>query len=92
MRLQSVAPETNVRQLDSATVPLFPAKPNIPLRLLLGSFLGVLLAIGAALAMEMWRPRVRTAQGTAGIAGVPVLAAVNLSKSRAGALLGGTAQ
>lgn len=92
MRLQSVAPETNVRQLDSATAPVFPAKPNVPLRFLLGSLLGVLLAIGAALAMEIWRPRVRTAQGTTNITGVPVLAAINLSRSRAGALLGGTAQ
>lgn len=91
MRLQSVAPETNVRQLDSATPPLLPSKPNVPLRLLLGAVLGVLLATGAALALEIWRPRVRTASGISNISGVPVLAAVDLSNSRAGTLLAGVA-
>ena len=92
MRLQSVAPETNVRQLDTATAPVLPAQPNVPLRLFLGVLLGLLLATGAALALEIWRPRVRTVKGTAGITGVPVLATVNLSDSRAGALLAGATQ
>ena len=87
MRLQSVAPETNVHQLDLATAPLLPSTPNIPLRLLLGTTLGILLAAGAALALEFWRPRARTANGVAGVSGVPVLAAVNFSSSRVGALL-----
>ncbi|WP_126174437.1 GNVR domain-containing protein [Altericroceibacterium xinjiangense] len=92
MRLQSIAPEADVRQLDTATPPLLPSSPNVPLRLLLGAVLGVLLAAGAALGLEVWRPRVRTADGVAGISGVPVLAAVDLSSSRAGALLTGAAR
>lgn len=87
MRLQSVAPETNVRQLDSATPPLLPFSPNVPLRMLLGLVLGVFLAISVGLGLELWRPRVRTANGAEGISGVPVLATVDLSSSRAGALL-----
>lgn len=87
MRLQSVAPETNVRQLDFATPPLFPASPNVPLRVLLGSVLGALLAAGVGLGLELWRPRVRTTSGVAGVSGVPVLATVDLSNSKAGALL-----
>lgn len=87
MRLQSVAPETNVRQLDFATPPLLPSSPNVPLRLLLGTVLGVLLASGVGLALELWRPRVRTTSGVTGMIGVPVLATVNLSNSKAGTLL-----
>jgi chain length determinant protein EpsF len=87
MRLQSVAPDTNVRQLDSATPPLLPSSPNVPTRLMLGAVLGVLLAVGVALGLELWRPRVRTADGIAGITGLPVLAAVDLSDSRASTLL-----
>lgn len=87
MRLQSVAPETNVRQLDFATPPLLPSSPNVPLRVLLGSVLGALLAAGAGLGLELWRPRVRTSSGLLGITGVPVLATIDLSGSRAGALL-----
>jgi len=87
MRLQSVAPETNVRQLDAATPPLLPSSPNVPIRLMLGAVLGVLLAIGVALGLEVRRPRVRTADGIAGISGLPVLAAVDLSDSRASTLL-----
>lgn len=87
MRLQSVAPETNVRQLDFATPPLLPASPNVPLRILLGSVLGVLLAAGIGLGLELWRPRVRTTSGVVGMSGVPVLATVDLSGSRASALL-----
>lgn len=87
MRLQSVAPDTNVRQLDSATVPLFPSSPNVAIRLLLGAVLGSLLAVGIAVGLEIWRPRVRTADGVAGITGLPVLAAVDLSASRASMLL-----
>ncbi|WP_246382295.1 GNVR domain-containing protein [Novosphingobium chloroacetimidivorans] len=91
MRLQSVAPDTNVRQLDSATPPLLPSSPNVPLRLLLGAMLGALLAVGVGLGLELWRPRVRTADGIAGITGLPVLAAVDLSGSRASAFLAETA-
>lgn len=90
MRLQSVQPATNVHQLDSATPPLLPAQPNVPIRLLLGTILGVLLAIGAGIALETFRPRVRTSQGLAGITGVPVLAAVRLSDLRAGSMLLGS--
>ena len=87
MRLQSVAPDTEVRQLDTATPPLLPASPNVPLRLLLGVVLGVLLAVGLALGLEVWRPRVRTADGIVGVTGLPVLAAVDLSSSRVSTLL-----
>lgn len=87
MRLQSEAPATNVRQLDIATPPLFPSKPNIAFRLFLGVLLGVLLGVGVAAMLELIRPRVRTAAGLSGLANVPMIARVDFDQSRVGELL-----
>ncbi|WP_156680254.1 GNVR domain-containing protein [Sphingomonas profundi] len=87
MRLQSAAPTTNVRQLDTATPPLFPATPNMPLRFLLGTVLGLLLAIGTAVLLELLRPRVRTAAGIQALGGVPVVARIDFQQSRVAGLL-----
>ena len=92
MRLQSVQPETNVHQLDVAAPPLMPAQPNVAIRLLLGGLIGAMLAIGAAIGLESFRPRIRTARSVAGITSAPVLAALDFSGSRAGTLLIGSAR
>ncbi|WP_330219038.1 GNVR domain-containing protein, partial [Sphingomonas sp. Leaf30] len=89
MRLQSEAPSTNVVQLDVAQPPMFPSSPNVPMRLALGLVLGGMLAAGTALALELWRPRVRTSSGAATAMGVPVLGSVSFSQSRVASLLGG---
>jgi succinoglycan biosynthesis transport protein ExoP len=88
MRLQSEVPSTNVRQLDTATPPLLPAQPNVPLRILLGVVLGTLLAMGVGTALELWRPRVRTASGLVNSVGLPVLVRIDFTQSQAGRLLG----
>ncbi len=87
MRLQSEAPTSNARQLDYATAPTFPAKPNVPIRVLLSILLGALLAVGTAAALEWWRPRVRTAAGLAANAGLPVLARIAFDRSRVTSVL-----
>lgn len=92
MRLQAVAPETNARQLDQATPPLLPAQPNVPVRLVLGALLAAMLAVGVGILLELRRPLVRTRAGAAGIAGVPLLAAVNFDKSQIGQLYLGAAK
>ncbi len=89
MRLQSEAPSTNVVQLDVAQPPMFPSSPNVPMRLALGLVLGGMLAAGTALALELWRPRVRTSRGAATAIGAPVLASVSFSQSRVALPLGG---
>lgn len=91
MRLQALAPTTNARQLDVARPPALPANPNVPLRVLLGLTLGLLLAVGAAVAMETLRPRVRTASGVVLASGAPVLAEVNIGRSRIGPMLAAAA-
>lgn len=87
MRLQALAPTTNARQLDVARPPTLPSDPNVPLRALLGVTLGLLLAVGAAVGLETLRPRVRTASGVAAASGAPVLATVNIKRSRIAPIL-----
>lgn len=87
MRLQALAPATNARQLDVASPPLLPSEPNVPLRVLLGTILGLLLAGGAAIAIEIWRPRTRTEAGVEAASGAPVLAAINFRQSRVAPML-----
>jgi succinoglycan biosynthesis transport protein ExoP len=82
MRLQSEAPTTNVTQLDKAVAPSFPAKPNIPLRILLSVVLGSMLAIGATLGLEIWRPLVRSESSLATWTGAPVIGHLDFSHLR----------
>ena len=87
MRLQSDTPTSNARQLDYATPPSLPAVPNVPLRALIGLILGALVAIGVGLALEWWRPRVRTNAGLYASGGFPVIAGFSLERSRIAQLL-----
>lgn len=87
MRLQALAPATNVKQLDVASPPLLPSEPNVPLRLLLGAVLGILTAVGIAIGLEAWRPRTRTAAGILAASKAPVLASIKFKQSSIGALL-----
>jgi succinoglycan biosynthesis transport protein ExoP len=82
MRLQAELPRTNVRQLDKATEPLFPSSPNIPMRAVMGLILGAILGATLAAALEWWKPRVRSRAGIAQMAGAPVLASIDLGRSR----------
>jgi chain length determinant protein EpsF len=83
MRLSSVAPSAGVRQLDVARAPLFPTEPRIMLRLLLGTVLAAMLALGLAVLLEFVRPIVRSTRALQDATGVPVVATVDFGKSRA---------
>jgi len=83
IRLQSEVPSTNARKLDDARTPLFPVSPNVPLRLLLGLVLGLLLAAGLVIFLELLKPRVRTEAGLTESTGVPVLARVDFHNTSA---------
>ncbi len=87
MRLQAVAPTTNARRLDIATPPLFPSEPKMGIRLLLGTILAALVAIGTAIALQLWRPVIHSDQGLEMASGFPVLGSINFTKSKANSWL-----
>ncbi|MBO9621731.1 MAG: exopolysaccharide biosynthesis protein [Sphingomonas sp.] len=72
--LKSQISQPNASLLDEASVPLFPAKPNLPLWLVAGIALGLLAGIAAVVLSEILRPRVRTASGLAASTEVEVIA------------------
>lgn len=71
--LKSQISQPNATMLDEATVPLLPARPNIPLFLIAGLALGMLAGVAAIVLSEILRPRVRTAGGLAAATEVEVI-------------------
>jgi polysaccharide biosynthesis transport protein len=71
--LKSQISQPNASLLDRASVPLFPAQPNLPLWLVAGVALGLLAAVAAVVLGELLRPRVRTANGLAHATEVEVI-------------------
>ena len=88
MRLRSALPQTNVSLLDSATPPLFPSSPNVPLRLLLGFSLGIMFGVAAALGAELLHPRARSVEGLIRLTGLPVVASLSMERPTVMQLLG----
>jgi uncharacterized protein involved in exopolysaccharide biosynthesis len=78
--LESQATQTNLAILSPAVEPLYPSSPNwrinIALSLLLGSFLGV----GVALLLEMTDQRLRTEEDIARLLALPLLASVPFAR------------
>ena len=72
--LKSQISQPNASLLDQATVPLFPARPNLPLWFVAGIALGLLAGIAAVVLSEILRPRVRTVNGLAASTEVEVIA------------------
>lgn len=58
--LESQTQQTNISILSAATEPAEPASPRVVLNTLLAVFLGMLLGVGAALAMELADRRIRS--------------------------------
>jgi succinoglycan biosynthesis transport protein ExoP len=72
--LESQATQTNVSVLTTAEPPLEPSFPKLLLNTILAVFLGSMLAIGAALTLEMVDRRVRSSDDLKEALGLPVLA------------------
>jgi chain length determinant protein EpsF len=72
--LESQSQQTNVTVLSPAIEPTEPASPKIILNTLLAVFLGTLLGVGAALAMELADRRIRSRDDIEQALGLPVLA------------------
>ena len=87
--LKSEISQVNASVLDYAAAPLLPAKPNVILWLIGGLVFGVMGGVAAALALELIRPRVRSATGLASATDLPVIADFSpVQPGRLGRLLG----
>jgi chain length determinant protein EpsF len=84
--LESLAQQTNVVQLSTATPPLEPSSPKLVINMILGVFLGAVFGIGAALTVEMRNRRVREDEDMVELLGVPLLGRVTPVRVRANAV------
>lgn len=71
--LESQATQGNIFVLGSATPPGGPSSPNVLLNTALSVVIGVLLAVGAVLALELLDRRVRAFEDLTAAVGLPVL-------------------
>lgn len=76
-KLEAQSLQTNVAVLTPAAEPLKHSKPKVFLNLLVSIFLGTLLGVSAALALELTQRRVRSTDDLAQILDVPVLVALD---------------
>jgi polysaccharide biosynthesis transport protein len=71
--LESQTTQSNVNVLSQANPPVQPSSPIVWLNALLGLFLGLLLAVGVALGLEMADRRVRSPEDVGLALGLPVI-------------------
>lgn len=74
--LESQSGQTEISVLNPATPPLKHSSPKILINIVLSLFLGGLLAVGCAIAVEMLDRRVRSADDLSQLITIPVLAAL----------------
>lgn len=67
---------TNVSLAEAPVQPQLPSRPNRPLNLFLGIFLGLVVSVGSVIAAEFFRESVQTPRELEGLTGMPVLATV----------------
>lgn len=67
---------TNVSVAEAPIQPQLPVRPNRPLNLILGVFLGTLLSVGSVVIAEFMRDTVLTPRELESITGLPVLASL----------------
>jgi len=71
--LESQNTQSNVYPLTQATPPLQPSSPKTVVNIMIAVFVGLLLAIGVALLLELLDRRVRTVEDAAATLGLPIL-------------------
>lgn len=71
--LESQATQNNINLLTTALPPLEPSSPKVVLNTLLAIFIGGLLAVGAALLLEIKDRRVRNVEDVVAALGLPVI-------------------
>jgi chain length determinant protein EpsF len=81
--LESQANQTNVVQLTYAMPPVKPSSPKLLLNLLIGGLLGAMMAVAAAIGLELLQPRVRLEQDLVYLLGVPLLGKIGFVTRRA---------
>lgn len=84
--LEAQNTQSNINLLTAATPPLEPSSPKLVLNTVLAIFLGLLLALGLALLLEMMDRRVRSVDDVSGVLGLTVIGA--LPKPGARSLIG----
>ena len=85
--LESQTTQSNINLLTAASAPLEPSSPKILLNSLLAIFIGTLLAVGAALLLELNNRRVRNAEDVTaalGLAVIGILPRPNTRRPRGG--------
>ena len=75
--IESQTNQTNISVLNPATAPTDPSKPKVLLNILVSVFLGTLLGIGIALALELKNRRVRSADDLTGVLDIPQLGTIS---------------
>lgn len=78
---------TNVSVAEAPVQPQLPSKPNRPLNLMLGVFLGLLLSAGSVFTVELMRETVNTPRELEALTGDPVLASLPRDRSARRALI-----
>ncbi|WPB57917.1 chain length determinant protein EpsF [Xylophilus sp. GOD-11R] len=83
-RLESLSNQTNIATLSIATPPLASSSPRVLLNMLASVFVGTLLGIAVALAVELMNRRVRSTEDLAYFLELPVLASISSSSRLSG--------
>ena len=80
--IESQTNQTNIAVLNPASAPTEPSKPRVFLNVLVSIFLGMLLGVGLALALELSQRYVRSAQDLADALELPVLGSIGSAAGR----------
>jgi polysaccharide biosynthesis transport protein len=84
--LESQVTSSNVNLLNEATVPLDPSSPKVFLNTALSVFLGLFLAIGIVLVLELRDRRIRAVDDVTALLGLPVLGVLPAGDRRSAGL------